>query len=101
MVAGAGEDFKQKVRGGEKAGCRQGKATLLQLLRFDPARRRPGEAGYGAGSGAPEVMLGYLKHLWYTGADRVDVLNRHCTACLSRMLPDTCTCIFACLQGSG
>eukprot|EP00884_Botryococcus_braunii_P019425 jgi/Botrbrau1/6166/Bobra.0344s0007.1 len=55
---------------------RQSMATLLELLRFDPSRRYPGEPGYGAGSGAPEIMFGYLKHQWYTGADRVDVLNR-------------------------
>lgn len=72
-------------------GCRQAKATLLQLLRFDPARRRPGEAGYGAGSGAPEVMFGYLKHMWYTGADRVDVLNRQCTS--PPHAPFTCGCV--------
>ena len=41
---------------------------LVELLRYDPlAVQQAGAAGYGAGSGAPDVMFGFLKHLWHTG----------------------------------
>lgn len=35
----------------------------------------PGQAGYGAGSGAPNVMLAWLKHLWGLGK-RVEAFSR-------------------------
>jgi serine/threonine-protein kinase mTOR len=42
--------------------------VLVELLRYDPlAVQQAGAAGYGAGSGAPDVMFGFLKHLWHTG----------------------------------
>ena len=37
------------------------------LFRYDPLDVRPQEAGYGAGSSCPNVMLAYLKHIWITG----------------------------------
>lgn len=49
---------------------------LVQLLRYDPAAVQPGEPGYGAGSGAPAVMLAYAKHLWATG-ERREALARY------------------------
>lgn len=58
---------------------RQSRRTLLQLLHFDPMTRNPGEAGYGAGSGKPDVMFGFLKHVWSTG-DRRDAFQR-CAPC--------------------
>jgi FKBP12-rapamycin complex-associated protein len=53
----------------QKSGrTRQSNRTLLQLLGYDPlAIREPTAAGFGSGSGAPNVMLAYLKHLWTTG----------------------------------
>jgi hypothetical protein len=49
---------------------------LVQLLGYDPAGiNKPGQPGYGAGSGAPAVMLAYVKHLWATG-DRKEALSR-------------------------
>eukprot|EP00891_Asterochloris_glomerata_P006787 jgi/Astpho2/6787/fgenesh1_pm.00103_%23_6_t len=54
---------------------RQARRTLLELLGYDPLDLPPGEAGYGAGSRAPHVMFGFLKHLWHTG-DRHDALHR-------------------------
>lgn len=45
-----------------------GHRMLLRLLGYDPAERsQPGQPGYGAGSGAPAVMLAYLKYLWAQG----------------------------------
>ncbi|PNH00404.1 Serine/threonine-protein kinase TOR, partial [Tetrabaena socialis] len=42
--------------------------TIRKLLRYNPmAITQPGVAGYGAGSGAPHVMLAFLKHLWTQG----------------------------------
>ena len=46
--------------------CRQAYRTLRQLLGYDPTRSLPGQPGYGAGSGAPDIMFGFLKHLWAT-----------------------------------
>ncbi|MEW5308376.1 MAG: hypothetical protein WDW38_000344 [Sanguina aurantia] len=46
---------------------RQAHRILLALLRYDPATRAPSAPGYGAGSGAPNVMLAYLKHIWMKG----------------------------------
>ncbi|KAG2491268.1 hypothetical protein HYH03_010473, partial [Edaphochlamys debaryana] len=47
---------------------RQAYRMLLQLLRYNPmAITLPGVPGYGAGSGAPHVMLAFLKHLWTQG----------------------------------
>ncbi|DBA66640.1 TPA: hypothetical protein ACH3X2_002209 [Trebouxia sp. C0005] len=55
---------------------RQSRRNLHELLGFDPLTiTSPHQAGYGAGSGAPHVMFGYLKHLWATG-DRKDALHR-------------------------
>lgn len=57
--------------------CRQSRRNLHELLGFDPLTvTSPHQAGYGAGSGAPHVMFGYLKHLWATG-DRKDALHRY------------------------
>ncbi|KAK3265868.1 hypothetical protein CYMTET_25476 [Cymbomonas tetramitiformis] len=53
--------------------------TLLQLLKYDPATRTESSMpGYGAGSGAPHVMLAYLKHQWASNdtALRRDALAR-------------------------
>lgn len=50
------------------AGCeRQAYRSLVRMLQYDPALCPQGAAGYGACSGNPVVMLGYLKHLWATG----------------------------------
>jgi hypothetical protein len=58
----------------------QAARMLVQLLGYDPASiTRPGQPGYGAGSGAPAVMLAYVKHLWATG-DRKEALSR-CESC--------------------
>ncbi|GIL44136.1 hypothetical protein Vafri_1666 [Volvox africanus] len=46
---------------------RQAYRMLLQLLRYNPMSLHPGQPGYGAGSGAPHVMLAFLKHLWTQG----------------------------------
>lgn len=47
---------------------RQSHRTLLQLLGYDPLSiPQPGIPGFGAGSGNPDVMFAYLKHLWATG----------------------------------
>ena len=55
---------------------RQSRRNLHELLRYDPVTiTSPNQQGYGAGSGAPHVMFGYLKHLWATG-DRKDALHR-------------------------
>ncbi len=35
--------------------------------RYDPMAIKAGNPGYGAGSGAPNVMLAFLKHTWITG----------------------------------
>ena len=35
--------------------------------RYDPMAIKAGQAGYGSGSGAPNVMLAFLKHTWITG----------------------------------
>lgn len=51
-----------------KAGrLEQARRTLVRLLGYDPKQRKQYEAGYGASSGAPDVMLAYLKHMWVTG----------------------------------
>ncbi|GFR45445.1 hypothetical protein Agub_g6841, partial [Astrephomene gubernaculifera] len=55
---------------------RQAYRMLLQLLRYNPmAISQPGAPGYGAGSGAPHVMLAFLKHLWTQG-QRGEAYNR-------------------------
>lgn len=36
---------------------------------------QPGQPGYGAGSGAPHVMLAFLKHLWTQG-QRTEAYSR-------------------------
>jgi FKBP12-rapamycin complex-associated protein len=54
-----------------KAGrTRQAHRTLLRLLNYDPSQCAPGGAGYGAGSGRPDVMLAYVKHQWALGNRR-------------------------------
>ena len=55
--------------------CRQAHRTLRTLLRYDPTAVPPGERGYGAGSGAPDLMFAFLKHLWATQS-RHDALMR-------------------------
>lgn len=44
--------------------CRQSSDILVSLLGYDPATKSRGDAGYGRSTGRPEVMFGYLKHLW-------------------------------------
>ena len=57
-------------------GCRrQARRALLGLLHYDPMTRQEAEAGYGAGSGKPDVMFGFLKHMWGIG-DRVEAFHR-------------------------
>ena len=46
---------------------RQSKRTLIKLLNYDPEFKSAGEAGYGAGSGAPQAMYAYCKYLWSIG----------------------------------
>jgi len=55
---------------------RQAERMLVQLLRYDPRSiTTPHTPGYGAGSGAPPVMLAFVKHLWATGS-RQEALAR-------------------------
>ncbi|EFJ44271.1 target of rapamycin, growth-regulatory PI3K-like protein kinase [Volvox carteri f. nagariensis] len=55
---------------------RQAYRMLLQLLRYNPMSiNQRGQPGYGAGSGAPHVMLAFLKHLWTQG-QRTEACNR-------------------------
>nr|ABB13529.1 target of rapamycin kinase [Chlamydomonas reinhardtii] len=55
---------------------RQAYRMLLQLLRYNPMNiTQAGNPGYGAGSGAPHVMLAFLKHLWTQG-NRTEAYNR-------------------------
>ncbi len=64
--------------------CRKTKRPRLaervyrQLLRYDPLEVKSKEqAGYGAGSGAPTVMYGYLKHLWATEVFGHSLARKH------------------------
>ena len=57
------------------AARRQAYRTLRALLGYDPSTVPMGEPGYGAGSGAPDLMFGFLKHLWATQS-RHDALLR-------------------------
>lgn len=61
----------QRKAGAQRAAHR----TLLAMLRYDPGGAAPGTPGFGAGSGAPTVMLAYLKHLWATG-QKADAFSR-------------------------
>ena len=61
--------------------CRQAQRTLRQLLGYDPANVPAGQPGYGSGSGAPDIMFGFLKHMWATHG-RQDALARYGTCCL-------------------
>jgi hypothetical protein len=79
----------------------QAARMLVQLLGYDPASiTKPGQPGYGAGSGAPAVMLAYVKHLWATG-DRKEALLRYgcagwAVACCSvTVMANTCCCCCA------
>ncbi|BDA44527.1 Serine/threonine-protein kinase TOR [Coccomyxa sp. Obi] len=54
---------------------KQANRTLRTLLGYDPTAVPAGEQGYGAGSGAPDLMFGFLKHLWATQS-RHDALQR-------------------------
>lgn len=55
---------------------RQATKTLVTLLKYDPLSvAKPGVVGFGAGSGAPDVMFAYLKLLWNEG-DRESALAR-------------------------
>ena len=60
--------------------CRQAYRTLHQLLGYDPTGVPPGQPGYGSGSGAPDIMFGFLKHLWATHS-RQDALARYSLRC--------------------
>ena len=60
--------------------CRQAYRTLHQLLGYDPTGVPPGQPGYGSGSGAPDIMFGFLKHLWATHS-RQDALARYSLLC--------------------
>ncbi len=55
---------------------RQAERMLVQLLHYDPRSvTTPHTPGFGAGSGAPAVMLAFVKHLWATGS-RPEALAR-------------------------
>lgn len=55
---------------------RQAERMLVSLLHYDPRSvATPHTPGYGAGSGAPAVMLAFVKHLWATGG-RQEALAR-------------------------
>ena len=69
--------------------CRQAQRTLRQLLGYDPANVPAGEPGYGSGSGAPDIMFGFLKHMWATHG-RQDALARYGILCMSYKGPLTC-----------
>jgi len=47
---------------------RQSRRVLVQLLEYDPMALQPSEPGFGSGSGKPDIMFGFLKHLWNTAA---------------------------------
>jgi hypothetical protein len=62
---------------------RQAERMLVQLLRYDPRTvRTPHAPGYGAGSGAPAVMLAFVKHLWATGSREEALLRLQARAAL-------------------
>ena len=62
-----------RVSGGLR---RQARRVLHGLLKFDPTQvPSKGAPGFGAGSGAPSVMFGFLKHLWYTGEQKQGLLR--------------------------
>ena len=63
--------------------CRQAYRTLRALLGYDPTAVPMGESGCGAGSGAPDIMFGFLKHLWATQS-RQHALLRCASLCLLR-----------------
>lgn len=51
--------------------CRLAERTYLRLLEYNPQTiTTKDQRGYGAGSGAPHVMYGYLKHQWVASTDR-------------------------------
>ncbi|GMH33501.1 hypothetical protein BSKO_01335 [Bryopsis sp. KO-2023] len=64
--------------------CRQQKrehearATLHILLGYDPFTKFQGEPGYGAGSGDPEIMYAFLKHMYVMSndEDRREIYDR-------------------------
>lgn len=49
------------------------KSLLIKLLGYDPITVPKGAIGYGAGSGKPEVMFAYLKHVFGTSEDNSDI----------------------------
>ena len=67
--------------------CRQAQRTLRQLLGYDPAHVPAGQPGYGSGSGAPDIMFGFLKHMWATHG-RQDALARYDSRCPCSRLVD-------------
>ena len=67
--------LKSRPDNTRKPFCRQAYRTLRTLLRYDPSAVPLGERGYGAGSGAPDLMFAFLKHLWATQS-RHDALLR-------------------------
>eukprot|EP00798_Chlamydomonas_sp_ICE-L_P022753 gene22753-29921_t len=55
---------------------KQSHRLLVQMLGYNPMSiTTPGTQGYGAGSGAPNVMLAFLKHSWVVG-DRKEAFQR-------------------------
>ncbi|GAX78992.1 hypothetical protein CEUSTIGMA_g6432.t1 [Chlamydomonas eustigma] len=66
--------------------ARQAERMLLQLLRYNPLALCAGDSGYGAGSGAPNVMLAYLKHIWLSG-HRQDAFGRLKDMVLNELKP--------------
>lgn len=45
-----------------------GHATLKLLLQYDPMKKKKGEQGYGSGSGQPDVMYAFLKHMYWVSS---------------------------------
>ena len=84
---------------------RQAKRILNTLLRYDPAQAaEPGAPGYGAGSGAPGVMFGFLKHMWATAgavpdpfARKVDAIRRLQARIRRDWACSSLACVSACL----
>ena len=64
--------------------CRQSLDTLISLLGYNPARKKRGETGWAAGTGMPDIMFGYLKHLWSSSSKdaSIDAYQRWSSDCL-------------------
>jgi len=65
---------------------RQSTDILIGLLGYDPAQKAKGDPGYAAGTGRPETMFGYLKHLWSISGKEgtLDAYSR----CVARFRPE-------------